>query len=199
MDWKHSAWWETDCSICLFKILMASLLLPWGGWPSLGRLPTAMLLSSICRNASKAISLDPFQQSADWTAWAAQRQRALPYKTTKHITFPSLFPITCYCSLQLWLLSSCLLLWALRLQPDRTERGCEVVKKTTFTSGSYILKHFQILRLRFSQSFLKYVSMNYITVPPCAPWCLTAASCIVFCLLGYSSIWWLTEEITLCL
>lgn len=31
-----------------------------------------MLLSSICRNASKAISPERFQQSAVWTVWAAQ-------------------------------------------------------------------------------------------------------------------------------
>lgn len=74
LTWKligNSVWWETHCCFCLFKISMASPLLPWGRWPSLGCLPTAMLLSSICKNARKAISLDPFQQSADWTAWAA--------------------------------------------------------------------------------------------------------------------------------
>lgn len=35
-------------SFCLFKISMASPLLPWGCWPFLGHLPTALLLSRLC-------------------------------------------------------------------------------------------------------------------------------------------------------
>lgn len=55
---------RTFGSSCLFKILMASPLLPWGRWPFLGQLPIALLLSSLCWNASKPSVYTLFSSSA---------------------------------------------------------------------------------------------------------------------------------------
>lgn len=52
-------------SFCLFKILMASTLLPWGRWPFLGHLPTALLLWNLCCNASKPAVYTLFSRSAE--------------------------------------------------------------------------------------------------------------------------------------
>ena len=46
--------------LCLFKTVTQ---LPSGRWPTLGQLPSDMLLSRVYRNASKAISMDSFLQS----------------------------------------------------------------------------------------------------------------------------------------
>lgn len=56
---------RTYGSSCLFKILIASPLLPWGRWPFLGQLPTALLLSSLCWNASKPTVYTLFSSSAE--------------------------------------------------------------------------------------------------------------------------------------
>lgn len=64
-------------SFCLFKILMASPLLPWGRWPFLGHLPTALLLSRLCWNASKPTGYTLFSRSA-WT-WTAQTNNVPSY------------------------------------------------------------------------------------------------------------------------
>lgn len=148
-----------------------------------------MLLSSICRNASKAISPERFQQSAVWTVWAAQwcrKTKSLAHIKLQHSAFPSLFPMTCYCSLLLWFISS----HSLCEHSGYSRMGHDDEENLLFNC--------ECDSLWFKPSFLKYVEMNQITVSPCSLWCLPAASCVVFCLLGYSSIWWSAEEMTLC-
>lgn len=90
---KHS-WHENEAKIwcamrtygssCLFKILMASPLLPWGRWPFLGQLPTALLLSSLCWNASKPTVFTLFSSSAE-----CNQHRLIMCLSAATITFDS--------------------------------------------------------------------------------------------------------------
>lgn len=104
--------------------------------------------------------------------------------TTKTMTFPSLFPNTCYCSLQLLKLSSHLVLRALRLQPDRTGIGFEAVENHLLwwiiIYIFFFLNFFKILPSRFSQSFFKIckceLQLQYLHVPPGASQLLLALS-----------------------
>lgn len=108
---RKQSWHENEAKIwcvmrtfgssCLFKILMASPLLPWSRWPFLGQLPTALLLSSLCWNASKPTVYTLFSSSAECNQ---HRQIMCLFAATITLDFLLVFLLFCF-SLQLFCLT----------------------------------------------------------------------------------------------
>lgn len=167
MDRKHAVWWETHWSFCHFKILMASR----GRWPSLGRLPTAMLLSNVCRNASQPLVSTPF--SSQQTGQPEQHcdvDKGCELTQLETMTFPFI-----YHHMSTWvgraLLPSCLKSTKQDLDKD------EHIEIDLFWKIEYHLKKYCLAGLvNNSLSLWVWSQWRYLHVPPGALQLLLALS-----------------------